>query len=80
MNDDRKATAGVVGLGIAACAACCAGPIVAAVGTGALGPIGAGAAVLAGGVTLLWKRTRRSDDDTDVNVDEAAVLDQEPIQ
>ena len=58
MNDDQKATAGAVGLGVAACAACCAVPIVAAVGTGALGPIGAGVAVLGGGVTFLWKRTR----------------------
>lgn len=67
MNDDQRATAGVVGLGVAACAACCAGPIVAVVGTGALGPLGAGAAVLAGGVTLVWKRTRKSDRSVDAD-------------
>lgn len=67
MNDDQKATAGVVGLGVAACAACCAGPIVAAVGTGALGPIGAGAAALASGLTFLWKRTRQPNDSADAD-------------
>ena len=60
MNEEQRAAAGAVGFGVAACAACCAGPIVAAVGTGALGPIGAGVAVIAGGATLLWKRTRGS--------------------
>ncbi len=63
MNEEQKATAGVVGLGVAACAACCAGPIVAAVGVGALGPIGVGVAVLGSGVAMVMRRRSRGRDD-----------------
>lgn len=62
MNEEQKATAGVVGLGVAACAACCAGPIVAAAGVGALGPIGIGVAVIGGGVAMVMRRGSRGRD------------------
>jgi hypothetical protein len=67
MNRARKDRAGIVGLGVAACAACCAGPIIALIGgIAALGAISAVfvgavalvAAALIGGMVLLTRRRR----------------------
>ena len=57
MNDDQKQAAAIAGVGVAACAVCCAGPIVAAVGVGALGPIGLGAAAVIGAVVAVRHRS-----------------------
>jgi hypothetical protein len=65
----RRENAGILGLGAAACVACCAGPILAFLG--GLAALSLGAAVLVGSVGLfvvgaataafvVWRRTRRS--------------------
>jgi predicted lysophospholipase L1 biosynthesis ABC-type transport system permease subunit len=70
MNQSVKQTAGPLGLGAVACAACCAGPIVAALA--GLGAVAGLLAILAGalviGLVILatvigvmsWRRTNRS--------------------
>ena len=65
----RRENAGILGLGAAACLACCAGPILAFVG--GLAALDLGIAVVMGSVGLFvvgvaalafvaWRRTRRS--------------------
>ena len=66
MNDEQKSTAGVVGVGVAACAACCAGPVLAAVGgLTTAGPIAGGVALVAGGVAYARHRRQPAPDSPD---------------
>jgi hypothetical protein len=69
MKNDRKQGAGILGLGAAACVACCAGPILALLaGVAALGVVGtfivgAGALVLTAvpiGAVVIVRRQRRA--------------------
>ena len=52
MTGEDHRTTGMAGLGVVACAACCAGPLVATVGLAALGPLAIGAGAAVGAVTM----------------------------
>ena len=77
----RRENAGILGIGAVACAACCAGPILAFLG--GLAAISLGAAVLVGSVGLAiataallafiaWRRKRSTTCDVPVSVAVAA--------
>ena len=60
MNEEQKSTIGVIGVGVGACAVCCAGPIVAAAGgLSTLGPVAAGGALLVAGAGYVRRQRRR---------------------
>lgn len=79
MNDEQKQTAAVAGVGLAACAVCCAGPIVAAVGVSALGPIGIGAAAVVGAVAVVRHRRRAEQSPADETEPDHELLEHESI-